>query len=92
MYKYVIEYLGVLVIVTAKLLTEVNPIVMGLTYFSIYWMTTGITTGFFTVWGPISSYMLNRGTTQDIMYNLIAQFLGGISAIILFKPLKTYID
>lgn len=92
MYKYFIEYLGVLIIVTAKLLTHINPAVMGLLYFSVYWITKDITTGYFTIWVPISDYILNRSNNQDITYNLVAQILGGLSAIILFKPLKAYID
>lgn len=90
--KYILEFLGVMVIVTSKLLTEAHPVVMGLVYFSIFWMSRGITTGFFTPFGPISAYMLNRGSMQDITYNLIAQLAGGISAILLFKPLKAYME
>ena len=92
MNKYFIEYLGVLVIVTAKLLTEADPVVMGILYFSVFMIAGKITTGFFTVFGPLSAYMLGRGTSEDIIYNLIAQVSGAISAILLFKPLKAYIE
>lgn len=90
--KYIIEYLGTLVIMTTKLLTEANPIVMGLVYFSVYWMSAGITTGFFNPFGPLSAYMLNRGSVQDMTYNLIAQYSGAISAVLMYKPLKAYIQ
>jgi hypothetical protein len=90
--KYIIEYLGTLVIMTAKLLTEANPTIMGIVYFSVYWMTQGITTGFFTPFGPLAAYMLGRGTFQDQTYNIIAEYSGAISAILLFKPLKAYIE
>ncbi len=90
--KYIIEFLGTLVIMTAKLLTEAHPTVMGLVYFSVYWMTRGITTGFFSPFGPLAAYMLSRGTIQDLTYNLGAQYLGAISAILLYKPLKAYIQ
>lgn len=89
--KYIIEFLGTLVVMIAKLLTEANPVVMGVVYFSVYWMTQGISTGFFNPFGPLAAYMLKRGTTQDITYNLVAQCLGAISAITLYKPLKAYI-
>ena len=92
MYKYFIEAIGVAVIVTAKLLTEANPIVMGLIYFATLWMTQGITTGFLTPFGPIAYYMLGQMTTQDAIYNLIAQIAGALSAVLLFKPIKTFIE
>jgi glycerol uptake facilitator-like aquaporin len=90
--KYIIEFLGTLVIVTAKLLTEAHPVVMGIVYFSVYWMTRGITTGFFTPFGPYAAFVIGRGTYEDIVYNFGAQFLGATSAIFLFKPLKAYIE
>ena len=90
--KYLIEFMGVLVIVTAKLITEADPLVMGIIYFSVFWMAGKITSGYFTVFGPLAMYMLGRGTVQDAVYNLIAQTLGAVSAILLFKPLKTYME
>jgi glycerol uptake facilitator-like aquaporin len=92
MYKYLIEAIGVAVIVTAKLLTEANPIVMGLIYFATLWMTQGITTGFLTPFGPIAYYSLGRMTAQDAIYNLIAQIAGALSAIVLFKPIKGFLE
>ena len=92
MNKYFIEYLGVLVIVTAKLLTEANPAVMGILYFSVFTMAGELTSGYFTPFGPLSAYMLGRGTVQDMMYNLGAQLAGALSAILMFKPIKAYMD
>lgn len=90
--KYIIEYMGVLVILVAKLITEADPIVMGVMYFSVFWMAGKITSGYFTPFGPLAMYMLGRGNTQDMIYNLIAQITGALSAILLYKPLKVYMD
>lgn len=92
MYKYFIEYLGVTIIVTAKLLTEADPIVMGLIYFAAFTMTKGISTGFLTPFGPLSAYILGRGDTQDMIYNLIAQISGAVSAALLFKPISSFLE
>lgn len=92
MNKYFIEYLGVLVIVTAKLITEADPIVMAIIYFSVFTMAGKITSGFFTPFGPLAAYMLGRGTVQDMLYNLGAQLAGAVSAILMFKPIKAYMD
>lgn len=92
MNKYFIEYLGVLVIITAKLITEADPIVMAIIYFSVFTMAGKITSGFFTPFGPLAAYILGRGTVQDMLYNLGSQLAGALSAIMLFKPLKAYIE
>lgn len=92
MNKYFVEYLGVLVIVTAKLITEADPAVMGLIYFSVFTMAGKITSGYFTPFGPLAMYMLGRGTVQDILYNLGSQLAGAVSAILMFKPIKAYIE
>lgn len=92
MNKYFIEYLGVLVIVTAKLITEADPFVMGIIYFSVFTMAGKITSGYFTPFGPLATYMLGRGTVQDMLYNLGSQLAGAVSAILMFKPIKAYMD
>jgi hypothetical protein len=92
MNKYFIEYLGVLVIVTAKLITEADPMVMAVIYFSVFTMAGKITSGFFTPFGPLAAYLLGRGNVQDMLYNLGSQLAGALSAILLFKPIKAYMD
>jgi len=92
MNKYFIEYLGVLIIITAKLITEADPIIMGLIYFSVFTIAGKVSSGYFTPFGPLAMFLLGRGTTEDVLYNLGAQLLGAISAIFLFKPIKVYID
>jgi hypothetical protein len=92
MNKYFIEYLGVLVIVTAKLITEADPMVMAIIYFSVFTMAGKITSGYFTPFGPLAMYLLGRGTTGDMLKNLAAQLAGAISAIFMFKPIKAYIE
>jgi len=90
--RYFIEYLGTLVIMTSKLLTDAHPVVMGIVYFSVYWTTRGISTGYFIPFGPLAAFMLGRGEYSDMIYNFAAQFAGAISAIFLFKPLKAFIE
>lgn len=90
--KYIVEFLGVMVILTTKLLTEAQPIVMGLVYFSVYWMTRGITSGFFSPFGPYAAFLLGRGSYHDMMYNIAAQVLGATAAVIVYRPIKAYMD
>jgi glycerol uptake facilitator-like aquaporin len=92
MNKYLVEYLGVLIIITAKLLTEANPAIMGIIYFSVFTIAGNITSGYFTPLGPIAIYLLGRGTLEDVFYNLAAQFAAAVSAVLFLKPLKAYMD
>ena len=92
MIKYFIEYVGVLIIVTAKLLTEADPVVMGILYFCMFSLVKGISTGFLTPFGPLSAYILGRGDRTDMIYNLTAQIAGAVSAALLFKPIKHFIE
>ena len=92
MNKYLVEYLGVLIIITAKLLTEANPVVMGIIYFAVFTIAGHITSGYFTPLGPVAVYLLGRGTLEDVLYNLAAQIAGLLSAVFFLKPIKAYMD
>jgi Flp pilus assembly pilin Flp len=92
MNKYLVEYTGVLVLITAKLITEADPVTMGIIYFGLFTIAGKITSGYFTPFGPLAMYMLGRGNISDIFKNLGAQLAGAVSAILLFKPIKAYMD
>ena len=92
MYKYLIEYVGTLVILTAMILTEVEPIILGLVYFSVFFMTKGLSNGYFTPLGPLVIMLLGRGEMMDMIYNVVAQILAAVSVWILFKPITIFIE
>lgn len=90
--KYFIEFIGVVTILYAKLLTEADPTVMAIVYFSMFSMAKGITTGFFTPLGATAAYLVGRAEWHDYMYNFITHILGMIAVSITFIPTKFYID
>jgi hypothetical protein len=92
MYKYLVEYLGVFVIVMANNLTEADPIIIGLTYFAVLTMSQTITNGYFNPFVPIVSYILGKAEQQDTIYNLLAQTAGGATAILFYNPVKIYVE
>lgn len=92
MYKYLIEFVGTLVILTAMVLTEVDPIVMGLVYFSTFFMTQKLTNGYFNPLGPLMIMLLGRGEMMDMIYNVVAQVLAALSVWVLFNPVTTFIQ
>jgi hypothetical protein len=91
MKQYIVEYMGTLVVLTAKLISDADPVVMGLVFFAVFTITKGISTGYFTPFIPVTSYLLGRMSFEESMYNVLAQIFAGISAVILFKPITTYI-
>jgi glycerol uptake facilitator-like aquaporin len=92
MNQYFIEYLGTLTVVSAKLLTEADPVIMGITFFAVYWMARGITRGFFTPFGPLAFYLIGRMSAEEAGKNLVVQLLGAISAVVIYKPFSAFIQ
>ena len=89
-YKYLVEFTGVIIILYAKLLSDASPVVMGITYFAVYFIAQHITTGFFNPISAIALYILGRVPLRETMYNLIVQLLGVLAAILTFSPIKTF--
>jgi len=92
MYKYLIEYMGSLVIVTAMLLTQADPIITGLVYYAALWMSQGITNGYFNPLAPLATLALQRGEMEDMLMNVGAQIAGAISAALIFHPSTVLIE
>lgn len=90
--KYFIEFMGVVTILYAKLLTEADPTVMAIVYFAMFTIANGITTGYFTPAGSVAAWTIGRTETEDFLYNLLAQGLGVIAVAITFIPTKVFID
>jgi glycerol uptake facilitator-like aquaporin len=92
MRQYIVEYMGTLVVLVAKLISDGDPIVMGIVFFATFSITKGISTGYFTPFVPVTGYLLGRMTLEESGYNMLAQVLAGISAVILFKPIKIFMN
>lgn len=92
MNKYFLEFMGVVTIIYAKLLTEADPVVMAIVYFAMFTLAKDITTGFFTPIGSLSAWMIGRVPTREFLYNVLAQLLGAVAVALTFLPIKTYID
>ena len=92
MNKYFIEFMGVLVILYAKLMTEGDPTVMAIIYFSVFSIGKGITHGYFTPLGVFVSFILGKMTATESFYYLTAQYLAAAAIIVTFIPLKTLME
>jgi hypothetical protein len=92
MNKYLIEFMGVVTILYAKLLTEADPTVMAIVYFSAFSMAQGITTGFFTPLGATAAYLVGRAEWTDYLYNFATHILAMFAVAISFIPVRAYIE
>lgn len=90
--KYFLEFMGVVTIIYAKLLTEADPVVMAVVYFAMFTLAKDVTNGFFTPIGSLAAWMVGRVPNEDFFYNVIAQILGAVAVAITFIPVKAYID
>ena len=92
MRQYIVEYMGTLVVLVSKLVSDADPLVMGVVFFAVFSITKGISTVYFTPFIPVTGYLLGKMTLEESLYNIFAQILAGLSAVILFKPIKAYMD
>ena len=90
MYKYFIELVGTTTILYAKLLTEANPTVMGLVYFSVLTIAHNITSGYFNPLSAFAGYALGRVPFKEMVYNIVSQVAAMILVIISFTPISTF--
>jgi hypothetical protein len=88
MYKYFIEFLGVVVILFAKMLTDGDPMIMALVYFATFSIGRGITEAYYTPLAVFVKYTLGQISLQDSIYYLTAQYLAATAIIITFIPVK----
>lgn len=88
--KYFVEFMGVVVILYAKLLTEADPTIMAIVYFSMFSIAKGITTGYFTPLGATAAYLVGRADLTDYMYNFAAHILGMLAVSTTFSPVRVY--
>jgi glycerol uptake facilitator-like aquaporin len=90
MYKYFIELVGTTTVLYAKLLTEGNPTVMGLVYFSVLTIAHNITSGYFNPLSAFAGYAIGRVPFQEMVYNILTQVVAMILVIISFTPITTF--
>ena len=92
MYKYFIEFLGVVVILFAKMLTDGDPMIMALVYFATFSIGRGITEAYYTPLAVFVKYTLGQISFQDSIYYLTAQYFAATAIIITFIPVKKLLE
>jgi hypothetical protein len=90
--KYFVEFMGVVVILYAKFMTNADPTIMAIVYFSMFKMAQNITTGYFTPLAATTSYLVGRAEKYDFIYNLIAHVLGMLAVSLTVSPIRVYME
>jgi hypothetical protein len=88
MYRYFIEVLGVVTILYAKLLTNADPAIMGIVYFSMLTIAKGITNAYFSPMTAFATYSMGHMSFDDLWYNVLSHIIGTALVIISFNPIK----
>jgi hypothetical protein len=90
MYKYFIELVGTTTVLYAKLLTEANPTVMAIVYFSLLTISHNITSGYFNPLSAFAGYAIGRVPFEEMIYNVLTQIAAMILVIVSFLPITTF--
>lgn len=90
MYKYFIELMGTVTVLYAKLLTEANPTVMAVVYFSILTISHNITSGYFNPLSAFAGYAIGRVPFEEMVYNILTQVVAMFLVIVSFMPITTF--
>jgi hypothetical protein len=88
--KYFVEFMGVVVILYSKFMTNADPTAMAIVYFSMFSIAKNITTGYFTPLAATTSYLVGRAERSDFIYNIIAHVLGMLAVSLTVSPIKVY--
>lgn len=87
-YKYILEFMGVIVILYGSLMTDASPLVMSVLFFGILTITKDKSTGHFNPIMTLSKYLSGRLGLEELLYNMLAQLLALIVVIISFKNIN----
>ncbi len=88
--KYLVEYMGTLVICATMLYTHHNPIFVSLALLVALYIGKEVVDGYFSPLAVIISYGVGHMNTETALYNLIAQITAVLSLIVTYEPLKVY--
>jgi hypothetical protein len=80
-----LEYMGTLLIITASLFTNANPIMVGLASASALFIADGKSEGFFTPLGVLMKYMLGRVSSKEALKLVAVQCAAVASVVLLYK-------
>jgi hypothetical protein len=83
--KYLIEFIGVVLIVFGDLYSHGNPFIVGFLYVVALSIAHGVTSGNFSSLSTISRFLLGHLSAEETMYNLLVQFLAMNAVVITFK-------
>lgn len=89
--KYLVEYMGSLLICASMLYTHHNPIFVSLAYLAAMYIGREVVDGYFSPLAVMISYGVGQMNAETALYNLIAQIAAVLSLIVTYEPLKVYI-
>jgi glycerol uptake facilitator-like aquaporin len=91
MNQYIVEFIGVIVLLYSHLTSDANPYIMGVVTFAVFFMAQGISKAFFTPLGGLSVYLLDKITLEEFVYSTIAQVMAAIAVVLTVSPSKIHV-
>ena len=91
MFKYFVEFTGILILIFASLLTDRDPLIMAIVTFSVF--TFGKKYGaYFSTLSSSAAYLIGRESSKDAFYMAIANWLAVGAVVITFLPTENLLN
>jgi len=85
LHSLLLEYMGALLILTAMMYTNANPIVVGLAYMSALFIGDGKATGYFSPLAVIVQYFFGRLSLSDSLKIVGVHIAAALSVLVLYQ-------
>ena len=84
--KYLVEYMGTLLIATAMIYTHHNPILVSLAFLTAMYIGKDVSDGYYSPLAVMASYGIGHMDTETALKNIAAQLLAVLSLVVTYSP------
>ncbi len=88
--KYLVEYMGTLLIATSMIYTHHNPILVSLAFLTAMYIGRGITDGYYSPLAVMAMYGIGQMSAETALKNVIAQVLAVLSLVVTYSPVYVH--
>jgi hypothetical protein len=89
--KYIIEFIGICVLLYSNISTDGDPFVMGFVTFAVFYMAKGITETYFTPMGAIVLSILEKISIEEAAYTTLIHLAAAVSIALTISPSRVHV-
>jgi hypothetical protein len=88
--KYLVEYMGTLLIATAMIYTHHNPILVSVAFLTALYIGKGVTDGYYSPLAVMAMYGIGQMDVETALKNIGAQLLAVLSLVVTYSPVYVH--